>query len=565
MLTRISISFKSIILIIAFSGMIFAESNDPVRGKKGMVVSASDLASDVGVLILKRGGNAVDAAVAVGFTLAVTYPQAGNIGGGGYMVIHLANGKDIALDYREKAPLKASRDMYLDSTGNPDPLLSTLGQTAAGVPGSVAGLIYALEKYGTMKLDEVIQPAISIAEEGFPLSYRMAQSFNYNLNRFSKFPSSVKIFTKYGIPYAEGDIFKQPDLAKTLKLIQKNGVNGFYSGEVADLMIKQSQALGGYYTKEDLENYKVVEKEPLKGMYKGYEILSMPPSSSGGILLLEALNILKNFNITKDHWNSSWYNHHLIETFKYVFADRSKYLGDDQFVKVPIDKLLSEEYTSEIAESIKDTAVASEFINPGKYIANESTETTHYSVTDQYGNAVSTTTTINSTFGSSLVVEGAGFLLNNEMDDFSAKPGVPNQFGLLGSEANAIEPGKRMLSSMTPTIVLKNKKPVLVVGSPGGSTIPTVVIQVVMNFIDFGMNVQEAIDAARIHHQWLPDRVDYEKYGIPLDVLENLKLRGHKMGGLKILGRAEGISVSEDGSLFQGATDPRGYGKAVGF
>lgn len=565
MWTPISIFGRILSIIVFISVAVNAESPDPARGKRGMVVSASDLATDVGVLILKRGGNAVDAAVAVGFALAVTYPQAGNLGGGGYMVIHLADGRDVALDYREKAPLNAHRDMYLDSLGNPDPLLSTLGHTAAGIPGSVAGLVHALEKYGTMKLEEVIQPAISIAEEGFPLSYRMAQSFNYNLSRFNKFPSSQKVFTKNGEPYKEGDIFKQPDLAKTLKLIQKNGARGFYSGETAELMIKQSQELGGYFTKEDLENYKVIEKAPLKGTYKGYDVLSMPPSSAGGIILVEALNILENFNITKEHWNSSWYNHHLIETFKYVFADRSRYIGDDQFVKVPVEKLTSKEYASEIARHIADTACASEKIFPGTYTGRESTETTHYSITDQYGNAVSTTTTINSTFGSSLVVEGAGFLLNNEMDDFSAKPGVPNQFGLTGSEANAIAPGKRMLSSMTPTIVLKGNQAVLVVGSPGGSTIPTVIIQTVMNFLVFSMDIQEAIDAPKIHHQWLPDITYYEENGLPLDVLENMKLKGHKMGDLRVLGRVEGISIGSGDYKFQGATDPRGYGKAAGF
>jgi len=565
MLTRISMYGKYLLLILVLSGVLTAQSPDPAQGSRGMVVSASDLASDVGVLILKRGGNAVDAAAAVGFTLAVTYPQAGNLGGGGYMVIHLADGKDIAIDYREKAPLRAHRDMYLDSTGNPDPQLSTLGHTAAGIPGSVAGLIYALEKYGTMKLEDVIHPAISIAEEGFPLSYRMAESFNYALSDFRKFPSSEKVFTKNGIPYKEGDIFKQPDLANTLKLIQKNGLNGFYSGDIADKIISQSEDLGGYLTREDLESYKVIEKQPVRGSYKGYDLISIPPSSSGGIIIIEALNILNNFTITRELWNSSWYNHILIEIFKYVYADRSKYLGDDEFVDIPVDKLLSDEYAREIAGHIKDTATASEFIHPGEYLANESTETTHYSVTDQYGNAVSTTTTINSTFGSRLVVEGAGFLLNNEMDDFSSKPGVPNQFGLVGSEANAIAPGKRMLSCMSPTIVLKDNNPVLVVGSPGGSTIPTVVLQVILNYIHFGMDIQEAIDAPKIHHQWLPDQVYFEEFGLPLDVLENMKLRGHKMGSVRVLGRVEGISIGTGAYKFEGATDPRGYGKAAGF
>lgn len=548
-----------------FQGIISAASPDPVRGSKGMVVSASDLASQVGALILKRGGNAIDAAVATGFALAVTYPSAGNIGGGGYMVIHLANGKNLALDYREKAPLKSTRDMFLDSAGNFDITKSTEGFTSAGVPGSVAGLIYALEKYGTMKLEEVIQPAVEIARDGFPLSYRLAESISFTLPYFNKYKSSAKVFSKEGIPYKEGDIFKQPELANTLVLIQKKGKDGFYKGEVAELIIKQSQQMGGLITAEDLGKYQVMEKDVLSGSYRGYDIISMPPSSSGGVALIQSLNILENFNFAKEDWNSSDYIHKLAEALKYVYADRSKFLGDESFVKVPKKWLISKEYAKEIFSKITSKAVASGLILPGVPAPAESEQTTHYSVVDSYGNAVSTTTTLNSSYGSKIVVEGAGFLLNNEMDDFSAKPGAPNQFGLIGSDANSIAPGKRMLSSMTPTIVLKDNKPFIVIGSPGGSTIITVVLQVIMNCIDFGMNIQQAVNAPRVHHQWLPDELSYEEYGLAKDVIENLKAMGYVLSGSKILGRAEGIMVDLSNGTFYGATDPRGYGQAAGF
>lgn len=562
---RISNFSKVFIAILLLLQTVNGAANDPVRGKGGMVVSASDLASQVGLLILKRGGNAVDAAVATGFALAVTYPAAGNLGGGGYMVIHMADGRDIALDYRERAPFKATRDMFLDESGNFDIKKSTEGYTSAGIPGSVAGMIYALEKYGSMKLEEVIQPAIEIARDGFPLSYRLAGSFAAELNDFRKYKSSEKVFSRNGAAYQEGEIFKQPDLAAALQRIKEKGKDGFYKGKTAELMIRQSQEMGGLFTQQDLDDYKVIEKTPVKGTYSGYDVISMPPSSAGGTALIEALNILENANFQKDDWNSSSYIHTLTEALKYVYADRSKYLGDDAFVKVPLSWLTSKEYAKEIFARIGNSAIASSMIAPGTPASHESEQTTHYSIADKYGNAVSTTTTLNSSFGCKIVVDGAGFLLNNEMDDFSAKPGFPNQFGLTGSEANSIVPGKRMLSSMTPTIVLKGGKPFIVIGTPGGSTIITVVLQVITDCIDFGMNIQQAVSAPKVHHQWLPDELYYEEYGLAKDVINNLAGMGYKFGEIRDLGRAEGIMIDQGKGIFYGATDPRGYGQAAGF
>lgn len=551
-------------LFIVFNLILFAESPEAVRGKNGMVVSASRLASEVGIEILKKGGNAVDAAVAVGFALAVTYPAAGNIGGGGFMVIRFNDGKSTAIDYREKAPLNSYEKMFQDSAGNFLPALSQEGTTSAGVPGSVAGLIYALEKYGTMKLSDILQPAVKLAEEGFILDYQLAQSINFYYQDFLKYPSSKKIFTNNDRPFNEGDLFVQKDLAHTLKLIAENGRDGFYKGEVAERLVAQVQSLGGILTQEDLDNYFPVERLPLVGTYRGYEIITMGPPSAGGITLLQTLNILENKTFSRDDWGSSNYIHTITEALKYSFADRSKYLGDPDFYPVPVDKLISKSYARELFQRISDSAVPSIEINPGRYLSfEESKETTHYSVIDKEGNAVSTTTTLNSSFGSRIVVEGAGFLLNNEMDDFSSKPGEPNQFGLIGSEANRIQPGKRMLSSMTPTIITKNEKPVLILGSPGGSTIPTVVLQVILNYLDFGMDIQQAVNAPRFHHQWLPDQIDFEEFGIVKDVMENLIAKGQCIGDKKILGRVEAVAI--ENNLYLGATDPRGSGAAVGY
>lgn len=542
----------------------FAEAPDPVRGKNGMVVSASRLASEVGIEILKKGGNAIDAAVAVGFALAVTYPSAGNIGGGGFMVIRMNDGFTTTIDYREKAPFKAYETMYQDSAGNFLPNLSQEGTTSAGVPGSVAGLIYALENYGTMKLEVVIEPAIKLAEKGFILDYRLIESINYNYQEFLKYPSSKKIFTKDGKPFVEGDLLIQKDLAKTLRIISQKGRDGFYKGEIADKIIAQIQSLNGIMTHEDLENYFPVERKPVISTYRDYEIITMGPPSAGGITLIQTLNILENTPFRREDWGSSDYIHTITEALKFSFADRSKHLGDPDFYNVPLDKLISKNYAKELFSRISEKAIPSEMIAPADFSAIfESPETTHYSVIDKYGNAVSTTTTINSSYGSKIVVEGAGFLLNNEMDDFSSKPGEPNQFGLVGSEANKIEPGKRMLSSMTPTIITKENKPVLILGSPGGSTIPTAVLQVILNYIDFKMDIQEAVNAPRFHHQWLPDQIDYESFGLTKDVIENLLNKGQKLGNERVLGRVEAIAVENE--WYFGATDPRGFGAAVGY
>lgn len=558
--------FLLLLIPLFLTNNSFSESKDPVRGKNGMVVSASELASQVGVEILKKGGNAVDAAVAVGFALAVTYPAAGNIGGGGFMVIHLNDGTNTTIDYREKAPLSSTEFLYQDSLGNFLPGKSQEGVTSSGVPGSVAGLIYALDKYGRLSLAEVVQPAIDLARNGFVLEYRLVRSLEYELESFNKYESSKKIFTKDGNPFNEGDIFIQNDLANTLELIKKNGVDGFYSGKTAELIVNQISKEGGYITLEDLKNYKPIERSAITTDYKGYKVITMGPPSGGGVSLLQMLNILENKSFEKHEWASSNYYHNLIEAMKYSFADRSKHIGDPDFYDVPIDWLLSKKYAEVLFKNIRDDATPSSEILPGEENSySESEETTHYSVVDKFGNAVSTTTTINSSFGSKVVVNGAGFLLNNEMDDFSSKPGEPNQFGLIGSEANKIEPGKRMQSSMSPTIILKDDKTFMLIGSPGGSTISTVVLQVILNVLDFGMDIQQAIDMPRIHHQWLPDEINYERFGLSLDVIQSLQNRGHKFGGIRILGRCEGIVVDFENEIFFGATDPRGYGAAIGF
>ncbi|MCF6270823.1 MAG: gamma-glutamyltransferase [Melioribacteraceae bacterium] len=554
------------ITLFFFSYSVLAKSNAPVRAKNGMVVSASDIASMVGVDILKKGGNAIDAAVATGFALAVTYPQAGNIGGGGFMVIHLMDGTNTTIDYREKAPQAAYRDMFLDEDGNFDLKKSTEGWASSGVPGSVAGMLYALEKYGTMSREEIIMPAIKLASGGFPISYRFADVLNNFKKSFTRYESTKRIFTKEDEYFTEGDLFVQKDLAHTLSLIKQNGRDGFYKGEIANLISRQSKENGGFITLDDLTNYFPVERTPILGEYRGSKIVSMGPPSSGGIALIEALNSLENFSFDKETWGSSDYIHIVSEVLKYVYADRAEHLGDEDFYPVPKEWLTSKERGKEIAALVEERAVPSDSISHTTPPIMESEETTHYSVIDLYGNAVSVTTTLNSTFGNKIVVEGAGFILNNEMDDFSAKPGIPNQFGLLGGVANSIEPNKRMLSAMTPTIVLNSEdKPYIIIGSPGGSTIITTVIQIILNIIDFDMDIQEAINRPRFHHQWKPERIDYEHLGMTEDVKANLIKKGHFIGKERTLGRAEGIIVDYENNIIWGASDPRGYGEAVGY
>lgn len=567
MLTRIFSNFILIIFLVSCgstSNDFVLTSQEPARGKKGMVVSENEVASRVGFEILKNGGSAIDAAVAVGFALAVTYPEAGNIGGGGFMVIHFSNGENTSIDFRETAPAKAHRDMFLDQNGNFKPELSTEGWTSSGIPGTVAGLIYALEKYGTKSLSEVIQPAIDLADNGFEVDYKLAEKLKIYSEKFNKYPATKNIFSKNGAPLKEGEILIQKSLAKTLSLIKENGSDGFYKGETAELIAEQSNKNGGYISIQDLENYKPFEREPILSTYKDYKIITMPPSSSGGIALSEALNILENFSFEKDEWNSGRYVHTVSEILKYVYADRSEHLGDEQFFNVPRKNMLSKEYAETIAGKIHNHATPSIDISPSDFTYYESGETTHYNVFDSRGNAVSVTYTLNSLFGNKIIVEGAGFFMNNQMDDFSSQPGMPNQYGLIGSEANSIQPGKRMLSSMTPVIVLKNNKPYLLLGGRGGSKIITSVMQTFLNVVEFGMNIKKAIEVPRFHHQWYPDRIDYNEFALSKDVKENLISRGQNIGVVEGLAKVTGILIDDNGIMW-GAYDPRGEGKAIGY
>jgi len=557
---------KIILILFLFTSFCYAQEGNPVYAKNGMVVSASSIASKVGVEILRKGGNAIDAAVATGFALAVTYPSAGNLGGGGFMVIHFANGRNTTIDFREMAPIKAFKDMFLDSLGNFLPDLSQKSWLASGVPGTVAGLTYALEKYGTMELKDVIQPAIELAVNGFHLDYRLTNSINSENESFNNIPSSRKVFTNDGEKLNIGQLFKQKDLAFSLGKIRDDGASTFYGGELAEKIVAESDKNGGIFILEDFKNYKVVEREPIIGNYKGFDIVTMPPPSSGGICLIETLNTLEQFSFRKEEWGSSRYIHTLAEIFKQVYADRTEHMGDSDFYPVPIKYLISKDYADLIKSRITESARPSkEFLAAEIPTHKEKEETTHFSVVDSFGNAVSATYTINGSYGNKIVVDGLGFLLNNEMDDFSAKPGAPNMFGMLGSAANAIQPKKRMLSSMTPTIVLKDSKPLLIVGSPGGSTIITSVLQVIMNLLEFKMIVFEAVNAPRIHHQLFPEQIDFEPYGLNEDVKQNLISRGHIIGQERYLGRVEAIFVDHQKNCFFGTSDPRGYGKAIGF
>ena len=555
--------FKILSILLLVISIAFAQL---ARSRNGMVSSASDIATKVGIEILQKGGNAIDAAVAVGFALAVTYPSAGNLGGGGFIVYYRNDGFSTTIDFREKAPSSAHRDMYLDSTGNPLTKLAQEGATSVGVPGSVEGLIYAHKKYGKLKFKEVIKPAIKLAKNGFKLSFDLVKSINSNYENFIKYESSKKIFTKNGEKFQEGDLFVQKDLARTLELIKKYGRKGFYEGRTAELIVNQIQKFGGYITLEDLKNYHCVERKPVIGFYRGYKIISMGPPSSGGVAIIQALNILENLDLKKEDYQSSKYIHYLIETLKRVYFDRAEYLGDSDFVYVPVQKLISKEYARKLFEQINpEKATNFEEVNTTSAFGFESLETTHYSVIDKDGNAVSVTTTINSSYGSSIVVEGAGFLLNNEMDDFSIKPGVQNQFGLIGKEANAIAPNKRMLSSMTPTIILKDNKPFLILGSPGGSMIITSVLQVILNIIDFKMDLFQAVSFPRIHHQYVPEVVYYEDYALSEDAIKKLEEYGHQLKKRNYIGWINAIMVDEQNKFYFGMSDPRGYGLAMGY
>ena len=546
----------------------YDSSNDifhPVYGKNGMVASEQGLATQVGLDILKQGGNAIDAAVAVGFALAVVLPNAGNIGGGGFMVLHDdKTGKDVAIDFREIAPAKASRDMYLDNQGNVIDGKSLFTHDASGVPGTVAGMEYALKKWGTMPLSKVLEPAIKLADKGFIVSDVLAQTLKEEKSTLGKWSASKAIFFKNGEPLKSGDLLVQKDLAKSLRLIAKQGAKAFYQGEIATKIAKEMQSQGGTMTLEDLKAYKVVERQPIIGDYRGYKVVTMPPPSSGGVHLIEILNMLEHYPIKEDGVNSAKNIHHMAESMKLAYADRSEYLGDPDFVKIPVTGLTSKAYANERVKTIDDNkARLSSNIKPGKPQPYESDQTTHFSVMDKAGNAVAVTYTLNLNFGSGIVVEGTGILLNNEMDDFSVKPGVPNAFGLVGGAANAIEAKKRPLSSMTPTIVMKNNKPWLVTGSPGGARIITTVLQSVVNTIDHEMNPAEAIITPRVHHQWLPDELRVEE-GISPDTIKLLQDKGHKVVTKAPMGRIQIIQADDSG--FYGYSDPRNPdGKTLGF
>jgi gamma-glutamyltranspeptidase/glutathione hydrolase len=537
----------------------------PTIAKNGMVVTGEEIATQVGVEVLQKGGNAIDAAVTVGFVKAVTYPQAGNIGGGGFMLIYSAKTKQvIAIDYREKAPAKATRNMFLDQKGKVNSNLSRFSHLSAGVPGTVAGMAMALEKYGTISLAEALAPAIAIAEQGFIINHKFSSSVKNRAKHLKKHSTTAAIFFKPdGSFYEAGDRLVQTDLANSLKVIANKGIKAFYQGKIADLIVKDMQAHGGLISKQDLANYQPVVRKPIHGTYRGYDIYSMSPPSSGGVHLVQILNILENYNIGLLGHNTAASIHLMAEAMKRAYADRSKYLGDTDFVSVPITGLTSKQYAATLSQQInRQKATISQEILPGKPNHYESNDTTHYSIVDKDGNAVSNTYTINFTFGSGIVVKGAGFLLNNEMDDFSAKPGVPNAYGLIGGTANAIEPHKRMLSSMSPTIVLKNAKPFIVTGSPGGSKIITTTLQVIMNVIDHNMNIQEAVNAVRIHHQWLPDEIRIEK-GLNNDTIKLLTDMEHTVVTKNTMGAAASILI--DNTTLYGANDPRRQGIALGY
>ncbi|WP_409520699.1 gamma-glutamyltransferase [Pantoea sp.] len=530
----------------------------PVKAQHGMVASVDAMATQVGVEILRQGGNAVDAAVAVGFALAVTHPQAGNLGGGGFMLLRTASGRATAIDFREMAPGHASRDMFLDKQGNADSKLSLTSHLASGTPGTVAGLALAAQKYGTLPLSTLLAPAIKLARDGIPVNDALADDLKtYGKEVLVTHPNSKAIFYKPdGTPWQKGDRLVQKNLAHSLQLIARQGPDAFYKGEIADEIAGEMAQHGGLINKADLAAYRAVERKPVSGTYRGYEVFSMPPPSSGGIHIVQILNILENFDLAKMGFGSADAMQVMAEAEKYAYADRSEYLGDPDFVKVPWQALTSKAYAKSLAQHI-DVAKArpSSEIKPGKLEPYESNQTTHFSVVDKQGNAVAVTYTLNTYFGSGIVAGNSGILMNNEMDDFSAKPGTPNVYGLVGGEANAVQPAKRPLSSMSPTIVAKGGKTWLVTGSPGGSRIITTVLQMVVNSIDFGMNVAEATNAPRFHHQWLPDQLRVEK-GFSPDTLRLLEAKGQHVKVLPSMGSTQSIMIGPDGMLY-GASDPR--------
>jgi gamma-glutamyltranspeptidase/glutathione hydrolase len=545
---------------------------EPVRAPHGMVASTERLASQIGVDVLKRGGNAVDAAVAVAFALAVLYPQAGNLGGGGFMMIRQNDGAATAIDYRETAPAAATREMFVGPDGQliKGKESSTLGYRASGIPGTVAGLALALKKYGSGKLTwaELIEPARKLAADGFPLSKRTANLLQDNQAILSPFAESRRIFLRAGKFYQEGETLRQPELAATLARLQKKGPREFYEGETARLIAEDMKSAHGLITADDLRNYTPKERTPLRGSYRGYGIISMPPPSSGGLVLLEMLNILEGFELKKLHPFSSERYHLLVETMRRAYADRAEYMGDADFAPVPVAGLIDKAYAERQRRTINpERASTSAEIHGGKPAGSESKQTTHFTIVDPAGNAVANTYTLNGWFGSGVVAKGTGVLLNNEMDDFTSKPGEPNMFGAIQGEPNAIAPGKRPLSSMTPTFVVRPDGTLyFAIGSPGGTTIPNTVLQVISNVIDHGMNLQEAIDAPRVHHQWVPDEIRDEPRGLSGDTRRALEARGHKFTTtLENMGDVQGIMIEEKTNTRLGASDARQDGAAIGF
>ncbi|MDR6786277.1 gamma-glutamyltranspeptidase/glutathione hydrolase [Pedobacter africanus] len=538
--------------------------NNSAEYRNGMVVSASAEASEVGLNILKKGGNAVDAAVAVQFALAVVYPNAGNLGGGGFMVYRSATGEIDALDFREKAAVLATRDMYLDSAGNPVADRSLYGHLAAGVPGSVAGMAQAHQKYGKLKWEELVSPAVRLARDGFKISVRTARELNRLRESFIKYNPAGTALVKEG-DWVEGDVLVQPELANTLEQIRDKGAAGFYKGAVADSIVAEMKRGGGIISLEDLKNYKAIWRKPVTGSYKAYKIITMPPPSSGGIALLQLLKAVEPFPLKRWGLNADSTVQVMVEAERRVYADRAEYLGDPDFYKVPQTALLANAYVKKRMAGFNwDKAGLSSEIKAGVLNGQEHEETTHFSIVDRDGNAVSLTTTLNGSYGSAVVVKGAGFLLNNEMDDFSVKPGSPNMYGLVGGEANAIAPEKRMLSSMTPTIIEKEGQLFMIVGTPGGSTIITSVFQTILNVIEFDQKMQPAVAARKFHHQWLPDTVFVEKGA--LDSLTRLKLsdKGYRIVERSDIGRVDAILKTKWG-YYLGGADPRGDDTALGW
>jgi gamma-glutamyltranspeptidase/glutathione hydrolase len=567
---------RPLIVVAALAGCILANAASvaPAAAENGMVATAQHLATKVGVDVLKKGGNAVDAAVAVGYALAVVYPAAGNLGGGGFMTIQFADGRKTFLDFREKAPLAATANMYLDASGNVIKGLSTKGHLAVGVPGSVSGLELAREKYGTKKRGELIAPSIALAEKGFALEQGDVDMFRNAIEDLRADPASDAIFGNQGQPWLAGQRLVQKDLAKTLRLIAQHGTDGFYQGPVAAAIVKSSAAGKGIITQADLDQYRTREMAPVECTYRGYGIVSAPPPSSGGVVVCEILNIVEGYPLKELGFRSAQAVHYQIEAMRHAYLDRNTYLGDPDFVKNPTGRLLDKAYAEKVRAAI-DPAKAglSKEMRPG-VAPHESVNTTHYSIVDKDGNAVAVTYTINDWFGARVTAAGTGVLLNNEMDDFTVKLGVPNLFGLVQGEANAIAPGKRPLSSMSPTIMTKDGKPVLIVGTPGGSRIITAVVHTILNLVDYGMNLQEAVDAPRFHQQWLPEATHVENFGLSPDTRKLLEAMGHKFSGPQPANHISAILVgapSLEGkpvgkNRFYGSNDPRrNTGLAMGY